>query len=397
MSEEKPSTKVTQEKPTPQPAPSSPTQTKQAKASTVEKTSERGGSAGTLALLLIVITAIAIGGYFGMQLWQKQDAGTNAIRTLTDQLVHQNQALSNLQSSEQALNEKLINRQTEIDALLRQQQVNIDNFVSQINAIRGSTRKDWLLAQAEYLLRIANQRLVIEKDPSTSEALLEAANDVLAEINDPALMPVRIKIAEELLLLRSQARGQIDTLLMRLNAVSNQLASLNLDKKIVSSKTSNATTTQTAQAPEQSNEQNWWQRLVTKLESAFSRAISIQRSEEPHSLPPSPEYSAYLKQNLALRIEQAKLLLMRHRLDAFSTQLGGSIEWARNSFPQNDARIDALLSELLAINEARPHQEDLEISGSLELLRSKIEQKYRDRTLDMRAPADKSNNEDATE
>ncbi len=114
-------------------------------------------------------------------------------------------------------------------------------------------------------------------------------------------------------------------------------------------------------------------------------------------MPPSPEYSAYLKQNLALRIEQAKLLLMRHRLDEFSTQLSGSIEWARNSLPLNNTSINALLEELLAINEARPQQADLEIAGSLELLRSKIEQKYRDHSLDMRTPADTKNREDATE
>lgn len=397
MSEEKPSTAVTQEKPSAKPASSSPPQPKQAKPSSIEKKNDRGGSAGTFILLLILIVAIAAGGYFGQQLWEKQAVDAQGIKALTDQLAKQNQALTKLQNSEQSLNDKLLKDQAQISAQLQRQQVNIDSFVSQLDAIRGSTRKDWLLAQAEYLLRIANQRLVIEKDPATSEALLEAATEVLAEINDAALMPVRIKIAEELLLLRSQARGQIDNLLMRLNAVSNQLASIDFDKRVILPASKATTDLQATLETEPLTERNWWQGLIAKLESAFSRAISIQRSEEPRSLPPSPEYSAYLKQNLALRIEQAKLLLMRHRIDEFATQLSGSIEWARNSFPVNNTRIETLLKELSAINEARPQQADMEISGSLELLRSKIEQKYRDHSLDMRTPADAKNSEDATE
>lgn len=397
MSEEKPSTAVTQEKPTPKPAPSAPTQEQPVKQSPSKQKGDRGRSSGILILLFIILAASAGGAYFGLKLWQKQAADATNIKALNERLAQQSQTLSKLQSTGESLSKKFVTSQTQISSQLEQQQANIDGFVSQINAIRGSTRKDWLLAQAEYLLRIANQRLLIEKDPDTSEALLEAANEVLAEINDAALMPVRIKIAEELLLLRSQARGQIDSLLMRLNAVSNQLASLNFDSRVVLPETKTTQDPQSASETKQVIEKNWWQRLVDKLESAFARAISIQRSEEPRSLPPSPEYSAYLKQNLALRIEQVKLLLMRHRFDDFSTQLSGSIEWARDSFPLYNASIDAILRELSAINSARPQQTELDISGSLELLRSKIEQKYRDHTLDMRTPADNQDSEEATE
>lgn len=237
---------------------------------------------------------------------------------------------------------------------------------------------------------------MIEKDPMTSEALLQAADAVLAEINDPSLMPVRIKIAEELLLLRGLSRGQIDSLLMRLNAVSNQLSTLRLDSR-ARSKNSETAATQSSSDTAPAQNENWWQRILAKLNAAFSRAISIQRHEEPLQLPPSPEYSAYLKQNLALRIEQAKLLLMRHRFDDFTAELSGSVEWAKNSFPTQHPSIDAIIKELAEISALPPQAQEIEISGSLELLRARIESKYRDHTLELRTPAEDTIKEGASE
>ncbi len=422
MSEEKPSKAITKEQATAQPAastPSKPDATPEAtsgsaskkeqgtqgkptsgtrpKANQTKQSPGRGSNTLIILLLIAILGAIAAGAYFGQQLWQQQTLGAQTIQSLSDRLREQSLALSKMQQTEQSLGQSVSTTQNQLETALKAQQNSIDSFAAQLNAIKGSTRKDWLLAEAEYLLRIANQRLVIEKDTATSEALFQAADQVLAEIDDAALMPVRIKIAEELLLLRSQARGQVESLLMRLNAVSNHLATMNLDPREVTVRPAMETTETSTEESGQSNDIAWWQQLLNKLGSAFSKAISIQRLEEPHSLPPSPEYSAYLKQNLALRIEQAKLLLMRHRFDEFTQELGGTIEWAHRSFPSYHPSVAALLNELSEINAQRPQTRDLDVSGSRELLKAKIEQKYREHSLDIQKPAEISSDKGAAE
>lgn len=409
MSEEKPSNSTKEEQTLPKPAAStqpdpdstpekatSPNQTKpnspknepKQKPKQSKQSSGRGSNALIILLLIIILGVIAAGAYVGQQLWRQQTLGAQTIESLSARLREQSLILSNIQQSEKSLGATLNETKNHVNSALTSQQHSIDSFAAQLNAIKGSTRKDWLLAEAEYLLRIANQRLVIEKDTATSEALFKAADQVLAEIDDAALMPVRIQIAEELLLLRSQARGQVENILMRLNAVSNRLATLKLDPRQMSEQQRVKTTSTNVKEAGQDKELGWWQQLLSKLKSAFSKAVSIQRLEEPNSLPPSPEYSAYLKQNLALRIEQAKLLLMRHRFDEFSQELGGTIEWARSTFPSYHPSVATLLNELAEINAQRPQAQELDVSGSRELLRAKIEQKYREHALDMHKQTD---------
>ena len=418
MSEEKPSNSTTEEQTLPKPATSTPpgpdstpetaTKPNQAKPNSPKsepkqkvkqsrQSSGRGSNVLVILLLIIILGVIAAGAYIGQQLWQQQTLGAQTIESLSSRLREQSLVLSKIQQTEQSLGATLNETKNQVNSALKSQQQSIDSFASQLNAIKGSTRKDWLLAEAEYLLRIANQRLVIEKDTATSEALFQAADQVLAEIDDAALMPVRIQIAEELLLLRSQARGQVENILMRLNAVSNRLATLKLDPRQMSEQQKIQTTGSNAEEAAQDKDLGWWQQLLSKLKSAFSKAISIQRLEEPHSLPPSPEYSAYLKQNLALRIEQAKLLLMRHRFDEFSKELGGTIEWARSSFPSYHPSVVTLLNELSEINAKRPQAQALDVSGSRELLRAKIEQKYREHSLDIHKPTDSAADKGAAE
>jgi uncharacterized protein HemX len=62
----------------------------------------------------------------------------------------------------------------------------------------GKTRGDWLLADAEYLLSVANQRLQLMGDVATTIQALEAADQRLRESGDAAAYKVRAQLAKEL-------------------------------------------------------------------------------------------------------------------------------------------------------------------------------------------------------
>ena len=59
-----------------------------------------------------------------------------------------------------------------------------------------------MFSEVEYLLRLANQRLQLERDVEGAAALLRTADARLEEANNPALVPVRRAIAEELAALK---------------------------------------------------------------------------------------------------------------------------------------------------------------------------------------------------
>src|SRR5690554_6547046 len=82
------------------------------------------------------------------------------------------------------------------------QQRQIDHNARELLEAGNRTRTDWLLAEAEYLLRIANQRLLIEKDIKGALSALESADEVLSESDDIGVFPVRQQLAREVLSLR---------------------------------------------------------------------------------------------------------------------------------------------------------------------------------------------------
>lgn len=345
-------------------------------------------------LFVLIFIGFGFAAYFGYQTYiavQTQNAAISELRSST------NKHSRILKDSEAHTQSSLTQLASEINTQIGKQQQELENMSGQLNAIKGSTRKDWLLAEAEYLLRIANQRLLIEQDPIASESLLEAADQILSEIDDAALLPVRIKVAEELLLLRSSPKDQVDKLLLQLNAVATHVSALNLDtwptRRVIDEhnksqqERSDENTSGNNESDSNNNlELNWWERLTGKLAAALNKAISIKRTDKPISAPPSPAYEQYLKQNLALRIEQSKLLLMRNKFSDFETSVEDILEWSKQNLPVTHTT-GIVISELENIAGQRPAEQSTDISGSLDMLREIIEKKYRDHSMHKNATA----------
>ena len=380
-------------------AASKPTSPKSTTASEAPK-SQRS-KAGIVSMLVagIALVLAALVGAATFFVWQQHQATESTQTQLQITLAEQSKNLQSLKDNNLALSNSLQTFEQSFRQELEERGIQLKGLANELTAIKGSTRKDWLLAEAEYLMRIANQRLAIEKDPSASQSLLEAADDVLAELKDPALMPVRIKLAEELLQLRAQSKQAQDTLLLDLSALSNIIATLDLSDpsapvtptKQAADNTVN-TEAQSADQTEAKSELSIWQRISSYLNRAFDKAVHIRRLDEDYHAPPSPEFAEYIKQSLNLRIEQAKLLLLQRKSKAFKALLLDTVAWLSSHHANQNTQYKVLSNELQRIADIELNEQSIDISGSLTLLREKIELKYRDHSLQQTLkPTDRSN------
>ena len=76
-----------------------------------------------------------------------------------------------------------------------QQQV-INNLQLQLAEIGGRRPSDWLLAEADYLVRIAGRKLWLEADERSALMMLKEADKRLADLADPSLLPIRQLLVE---------------------------------------------------------------------------------------------------------------------------------------------------------------------------------------------------------
>ena len=140
------------------------------KTSTASSAKSKAGTIiAVVALLLVFLSLAAVGGIA----WKGYE--------LSQQVANLDQNLRNSEGSKVSLQQKLAN--IEKQARLQTQQIKHNS--ERLAQLPGADRNDWLLAEVEYLLRLANQRLVLETDVQGSLAILNAADTVLAETDNP--------------------------------------------------------------------------------------------------------------------------------------------------------------------------------------------------------------------
>ena len=81
---------------------------------------------------------------------------------------------------------------------LSDEQQSLGHRVSVLSALLARSEQGWGLSEVEYLLRIANQRLLLQTDVKTAKLALLSADARLRELADPHYFDVREQIAAEL-------------------------------------------------------------------------------------------------------------------------------------------------------------------------------------------------------
>lgn len=241
-------------------------------------------------------------------------------------------------------------------------------------SLSTTTREDWLLAEAEYLLKLANQRVLIEKNIDGADALLSEADIILRDLDDPDLFPLRKAIHDDLAELRLTVKVDQQGIYLSLASLSSQIESLPI-----------LPMTKTLPIKNQLQERSFPLNdtslsLTQKIKISFSNVLDslkdyiriTDRTENP-ILVLTPESALYLQQNLRLMIERAQLALMREQHVIYQSSLEQAQTWIQKYFPANEKR--ALFLKQLDIEKNKEISRIFpDITDSLELLHNYIEQ-----------------------
>lgn len=303
-------------------------------------------------------------------------------RTLSSSLQQLQQQINNL-------NELSAKQQALIDTLSQE-----SYFQSQkLSDLGARSRNDWLLAEAEYLMHLANQRLTLEQDVSSAEAILLSADKILLEINDPGLVEIRQALANEIISLQQIQHTDYQGLFLKLDALIHSLDTLQQDA-FVDIKTQRLEA-ESHKAPDSQSSSflSIWNSIWNDLKTA----VSIRRLDQPVEPLLTPEQHYYLKQNLKLMLEQASLALIDKNSILFQSSLTKAQNWLTQYFTQSDARVIALKQQISELSPLKLEQKVPDISTSLRLTKAKIETFYKRHTLDkMSSPSTEKKKEPDT-
>ncbi len=324
-----------------------------------------------LVALIALILAVALA-LWSWQQWNNHQAVMQSLQTLqqdTAQLENQYGDRGSQQSQRlQSLEEKLASQRE----LIATQQRQIDHNARELLEAGNRTRTDWLLAEAEYLLRIANQRLMIEKDIRGALSALEAVDEVLNESDDIGVYPVRQQLAREILALKGLTGVDRTGLYLKLEAAIDSINQLTDQALIHENAPGFLAGSGSAAEAETTGEPGPLARAWNKVKSTMMQVVVVRRLDEPVKPMLSPDQSAYARLNLQLMLEEAEMAVLRGNQALYERALTKARTTIDAWYDASNPRVKALTETLAELAQRNVDPKLPDISQSLNLLKERL-------------------------
>ena len=220
---------------------------------------------------------------------------------------------------------------------LQEELKDLQNRVLDLNDKRPN---DWMLAESEYLVRMAGRKLWLEHDIVSAITLLGNADERIKALNDPSLMPIRKALAEDIAQLKGMPRVDREGLTLKLAALSDQIELLPLST--VSMPQAKAESDQAVST----NPDEWESNLKKNWVKFTENFITIRRRDGAVEALLSPQQEIFLRENLKTKLLQAQLAVYREQQALYTDSLEKAQRWLTQYFDTDNSATQYMQSEL---------------------------------------------------
>lgn len=309
-------------------------------------------------MTLIVIVALGAAGWLGWTEWQNQIQSRAGV---SDSLQGDITVLEAKLQQQQQLTGQTIQQQSQLIGQLEDQlysiNLRLNSQAERILQLGTASRGDWMLSEAAYLIRLANQRLQVERSIENPLAILENVDNIFVQLNDPELIPVRRALAEDMAALRMTAKIDREGIFLELEAISEAVKQLSVIAPASQSETADPIETENTSAVS----------LVDRFErfsQKLGQLIVVQKRQQPIEPLLTSNEQSIIQNNIFLLLEQAQSALLKEEQIIYSASLEKTAALLAGYFQLN-SQSQALIERLNLLGE-RPVVQGLpDISGSV--------------------------------
>jgi uroporphyrin-3 C-methyltransferase len=334
------------------------------------------GSSNSVAWLafLVAIVALASAGYTAWQDW-RDDADTTAddrVARLESGLSSSERSLADLQEQVDALGQRDPGIDDELDALRRElderlrllsslpaRMSTLETSVASLAGISDGARDAWILAESEYYMQIANAQLQLANNPHLAALALRMADERIVQLADPGLTDVRRAIADELAALDVMQKPDIEGATLTLASLARVVESLPLGGAV------DGEEEEADIDPELSGAGRAW----ASVKNAMSGLVTVTPVDQARLTQLSPDAEHFLRSNIALQLQAARLALLRGEQAIFTQTLDDTSTLLRDYFDADSPQVAGALETIAEIRSHVFAVEIPDISESLRLLR----------------------------
>lgn len=353
---------------------------------------KKPASTGKWMVILALLLALAAVGASGWQWWQAWSSGMDGLsQQETIALLEAKQIrLANSVSSFQAqldaaespvdrgefssLDEKLSTVEHKIAALQGQSSEDIASIAAVQGGVRSIEQRfatvesglislaartqnssvELEIAEIDFLLRAANERLQLFSDPVAADLALQSADVQIEALNDPLFLSVRQRIATSRQALASVPRVDRVELSAKISGLQSEIPSLPFRGEAI-----------IEPEPELPQDAGWWE----SLKHTLSSLVTVRRRAPEDQSLLSLDDKDYLRQGLWLQFESTRLALMRNDAGTFAASLARVDATLEQFFENGSSPVQAMLLEVAAMKQVEIAPEMPDVSAAWTQLR----------------------------
>ncbi|MDP6992859.1 MAG: uroporphyrinogen-III C-methyltransferase [Woeseiaceae bacterium] len=335
-----------------------------------------GGFIAWLALLLSV-GALALA---GLDLFRDKNVASTAaddetrVETLIASMEATQAVVSSLEASVSSLadndaaseaaisriNRQLENRLRQIE-LVPGRLATVEASLASLQGISTGARDVWLLAEAEYYMQIANAQLQLANNPELAMLALTYADERIVQLGDPRLTSIRQALSDELRALEVVDKPDTTGITLTLASLASIVDSLPLRQEAAVQ----AAEATTGIDPELTGMDRAW----ASVRNAMDGVVKVRDVEDVSPALVAPEARYFLRANLSLQLQAARIALLRGEETIFRQSLDDADTWLGNYYDEDSTAVQRARETIAEIRDSVLRVSMPDISRSLQLLR----------------------------
>ncbi len=260
---------------------------------------------------------------------QSADAGSNAVEARA--LARQAQELARDIAARQAIADTKL---SEV-ALQRSQLEELMQSLSR-------SRDENLVVDIESSLRLAQQQAQLTLSAEPLLAALRTADQRLARAGEPRLARVRTAITRDIDRIKAAAVADVPGILVRLDEVARQIDELPLANAVGP----NASRAAPAASRPPPTAPVWWQQALAAVAEEARSLVRVSRIDQPDAVLVAPDQAFFLRENLKLRLMNARLGLLARQTDAARADVASAAAALTRYFDPASRRTQAAAAAL---------------------------------------------------
>lgn len=284
-----------------------------------------------LALFAIILAAMAV--LEGATTWHKLNKLSASHKVTLQQFQQLQQNFQQQQQKFDTITQQLQQSQNQIKENAA--------TIQRLKTIKNANSQTWVLMEIAHLLRLAQLNITFSHDIPTTLALLNTTQHRLEKLADPNTLQLRQAIADNITKLKAIPNLDLTGVLVQLNALELQLATLPLasDKPL---KTNIIAKKDDAETATTTGWRTYWSQSLATLQ----KLVIIRHHNQPIMPLISPKQQINLINNIQMKLAQASWALLHRNSSVYQLSLQQTQRWINQYYAPDAQATKSVINSL---------------------------------------------------